>query len=131
MLRQRAGLRVHALAQRRAGGQQRDAQRLLVELLASMALDGVEVALALHQQPQVAAQDVAVAHAGAYRQRRVQPCQHRRQGLQVVPHQGQASHRGEVVLELLDFNRAHARDCPNNPRGRTTGFTLWVRACRG
>ena len=107
--RQGVGLRVHALAQRRAGGQQRDAQCALVELVLAVVLDGVEVALALHQPPNVAAHDVAVAHAGAHRQQSVQPGLHRRQGLQVVPHQGQAGHRGEVVIELLDLDGVHAQ----------------------
>ena len=36
------------------------AQSFLEELVATVALDGIEVALALHQQSEVAAHDVAV-----------------------------------------------------------------------
>jgi len=53
MLEQGRRLRVQALAQRRARRQQSDAQRFLEELVAPVVLHRVEVALALHQQPQV------------------------------------------------------------------------------
>jgi hypothetical protein len=129
--RQRASLRVHALAQRRAGGQQRDAQRVLVELVAPMVLDRVEVALALDQQAQVAAHDVAVAHAGAHRQGRIQPRQHRRQSLEMVSHQCQPGYRREVVLELPDFDRAHTRIVSAGERSFNYRLTQWVRAYRG
>ena len=82
---------VHALAQRRAGGQQADAQGLLEERVAAKVLDGVEVALALREQAQVAAYDVAAGHAGAHRQSGIDAFEHGAQPLQMLAHQRQAA----------------------------------------
>jgi hypothetical protein len=59
VVKQLSRARIHALTQRRARWQQPDAQRGLVERITPVALDGIEVALALREQTQVAAQDVA------------------------------------------------------------------------
>ena len=64
--------------------------------------DRVKVALALHQQAQVAAQDIAVGHTTDHRQRRIDALEHGPQWLQQMPHQRQTGHRREVVVELLD-----------------------------
>lgn len=106
---QRRRVRIHALAQRRARRQQPDAQRVLEELVAAQVLDRVEIALALHQQAQVAAHDVAGGHTGAHRQRRIDASEHWGERLQEVPDQGQAGGRGELVVELLDLDRAHGQ----------------------
>jgi hypothetical protein len=79
---------IHALAQRRARGQQPDAQGLLEELVDAQVLDGVEVALALHQQAQVAAHNVAGGHAGAHWQGSIDVSEHGREGPQEMPDQG-------------------------------------------
>jgi hypothetical protein len=110
MIEHRPGLGVEPLAQRRAGRQQLDAQRLLEERVAAESLHGVEVALALHQQTDVAAHDVAAAHAAAHRQRRIEPAPRRLQRLQVVTHQRQSGHRREVVGQLLDLDSAHGAE---------------------
>jgi len=99
--------RVQALAQRRARRQQLDAERLLVERVTAEVLDRVEVGLALHQQAHVAAHDVAGLHAGAHRHRLVDLLEDRRQPLQVVAHQHEAGHGREVIVQLLDDQRAH------------------------
>ena len=65
------------------------------------------MALALHEQADAAANDVAVGYAALDVQCRIEPTEHGSQGLQVVPHQRQASHRREVVVTLskpLDFS---------------------------
>jgi hypothetical protein len=87
--------------------QQPDAERLLEELVAAQVLDGVEVALALYQQTEVAAHDVAGGHAGAHRQGRVDVGKYRGERLQEMPDQSQAGGRGEVVVELHDLDRSH------------------------
>jgi kynurenine formamidase len=56
---ERRGVRIHALAQRRAGGQQPDTQRRLATVVASQVLDDVEVALALDQPAHTAAHAAA------------------------------------------------------------------------
>ena len=75
-------VRIQTLLQRRARGQQPDAWRLLEELVATHVLDGVKVALALHQQAQLAAYDVAGGQAGARRQDRIDVGQRRSERLQ-------------------------------------------------
>ena len=102
-------LDIHALAQRGARRQQPDAQRLLEELFAAQVLDGVEVALALHQQTQIAAHDVARGRNRTHRQRRIDVGQRRSERLQEVPDQGQAGGRAEVVVELLDLDPVHGQ----------------------
>ena len=101
----RAG--IHALAQRGAGGQPATAQRLPEERVATEVLDGVEVALALHEQAQVAANDVAVDNTALERQSSIEPRDCGLQGRQVVANKGQPGHRGKVVVELLDDQLAH------------------------
>ena len=119
MLEHRAGLGVHALAQRRARRQQLDAQRLLEELVAprwpTIALDGVEVALALHQQPQVRPHDVGVAHARAHRQRRIELGPLRAQRLQVVAHQDQPAYGVRSESSCLTSIRRMAELSANSP----------------
>jgi hypothetical protein len=66
-----ATLGIEALAKRGARGRLRQAQRAQCEGAGSQRLDGLEVALALAQQPQVASYDVAVGDAGAHREGRV------------------------------------------------------------
>jgi hypothetical protein len=62
-----------------------------------------------------------------HRQHAVDVGQPRRELLQVVAHQGQDGHRGEVVIELLDDERAHAANSLP-PRVRTpSAFTRRVR----
>ena len=90
-------MRVPGLAQRRAGRQQLDAQCVLVELVAPMVLDSVKVALALHEQSELAAKDAAVGYACAHRQRLVQQFEYRLEALEMVPYQRQSGHRGEVT----------------------------------
>jgi len=101
------GACIHALAQRHTGGQQLDVQRLLEERVAAEVLDRVEVGLALHEQPDVAAKDVAGLHARAHRQRAVDLLEHRHQPLQVVAYERKAGHRRQVVGQLLDDQWAH------------------------
>mmetsp|Transcript_21056 Transcript_21056/g.81512 ORF Transcript_21056/g.81512 Transcript_21056/m.81512 type:complete len:560 (-) Transcript_21056:10102-11781(-) len=123
MLEQGLGLPVQALAQRWARRQQPYAQRFLEKLVTPVVLHRVEVALALRQQPQVAAQHVAVAHAGAHRQRPLQRRPLRPQRLQVVAHQGQPANGRQVVIQLLDFDSAHrpivGRPRQSQPQSRT------------
>jgi hypothetical protein len=66
--RQHRSAHLHALTQRRVRWQQPDAQGLPEDPVAMQVLDRVEVALALHQQTQVAAHDIAGGHAAAHRQ---------------------------------------------------------------
>ena len=73
-----------------------------------MTLDGVEVALALHQQPEVAAQDVAAGHARAHRQRLVELRPLPRKPREQLAHQGQTAYGGQFVIQLLDVDSAHA-----------------------
>jgi plasmid replication initiation protein len=103
----RSFARIRPLAQRRARGQQLDAQRLLVERVAAEVLNRVEVRLALHQQAHVDAHGVAVLHPAAHCQRLVDLLEHRCQSLQVMAHQRKSRHRREVVIELLDDQCAH------------------------
>lgn len=60
VLEQGCGPRVQPLAQRWARRQQPDAQCFLEKLVAPIALDGVKVALALHQQPEISPNNVAL-----------------------------------------------------------------------
>lgn len=89
-------------AQRLARWQQLDAQRLLEEGIAAEVLDGVKVALALHQKTQVAAQDVAVGNPVGNGQRGINLLEHRRQLIQVMTHRSQTRYRCEIVVQLLD-----------------------------
>jgi len=89
-------------AQCLARWQQLDAQRLLEEGIAAEVLDGVKVALALHQKTQVAAQDVAVGNPVGNGQRGINLLEHRRQLIQVMTHRSQTRYRCEIVVQLLD-----------------------------
>jgi hypothetical protein len=66
-----AALGIEALAKGGARGRLRQAQRAQREGARAQRLDGLEVALALAQQPQVASHDVAVGDARAHREGRV------------------------------------------------------------
>ena len=107
--RQRAGLCGQALQQRRARRPQPKAQRLVEELVAPVVLAGVEAVFALHQQAEVTAKHVAVAHPASHGQRAIQPSLLRRQCLQVMPQQSPPTHGRQVVIQLLDFDSAHHR----------------------
>jgi hypothetical protein len=107
VVEQIARSRIHALAQCRAGGQKLDVQRLLEEGVATKVLDRVKVGLALHQQTQVAAQDVAVGNAIGYRQRRIDALEGRCELVQIMADKGEPRYRGEVIVELLDEQWAH------------------------
>ena len=76
---------VHALAQRRARRQQSNVQDLLEERVATVRFDGVEIALALPQQPKIRAQDVAIGHPALNRQRRIDSLEYRPYRLQQMP----------------------------------------------
>ena len=113
--------RAHALAKRRAGGRQSDAQRLLAERVTSVIFDGVEVAVGLHAQASVAARDVAAAHTALDRRRRFESTQHGLHRRQAVPHQRYADHRckGRSQLSInwrLVFNRHGCIDTDTHPR---------------
>lgn len=64
--------------------------------------------VALRQQAQIAAQNIAVRNAARDGQCRIEPTPNRLQGLQIMAHQRKTSDRGEVVVELLDDELAHA-----------------------
>ena len=98
---------VHALAQCRTRGLQRDAQLLLEKGIAPVVLDGIKVALALHQQTDIAVPNAAVADPAFDWQRRIKPAEHRPDRLEVMPHHGPARHRREVVVQLTDNQFAH------------------------
>lgn len=96
----------------------------------SFGFDGVEIGIALHQQPQIAAQYITFAHAAFDRQRLVDPSEHWRQPIQVVSHQCQAGYRREAVVGLLVNDRAHRRIVSARlPIGKRC--TRWVSACPG
>ncbi|CUJ22113.1 Uncharacterised protein [Achromobacter xylosoxidans] len=101
--------RVQALAQRWTRRQLLDVQGPLEEGVTPEVLNGVEVALALHEQAQIAAQDVAGSHARSHGKGGIEPGQRRCQALKVMAHQRQPRHRGEVVVQLLDDQRAHRK----------------------
>ena len=123
-------LGIHALAQRGTQGQQGDAQRLLEEHVATEVLDGVEVALALHEQAKVAANNVAVGHAALDRQGSIEPSERGLQGQQVVADQGQASYRREVVVELLDDQLAMGAGLGNTEIDTPAQLTRRVIRCQ-
>jgi hypothetical protein len=102
----RAALGIEALAKGGARGRLRQAQGAQREGARAQRLDGLEVALALAQQPQDASHDVAVGDARAHREGRVD------QGievdaLQILPDERQTGVRDQVVGQLLDDEVGH------------------------
>ena len=121
------GLGVHALAQRRAGRQQSNAQSLLEERVAAEVLDRVEVALALHEQTQIAAQDVAAEHTALDGQRCIELIEHRSHRPEEMTYQGQSGNRREVVIQLLDDQWVHDGWAgPSTKIDIPTQLTRWV-----
>ena len=73
-------------------------ERFAEEPVAAHVLDRAEVALALQQQAQVAANDVAVGKPGSHRQGRIDAREHRFYSVEIVPHKG---HTGNHIVNRL------------------------------
>ena len=103
---------VHALAQGRARWHRGNPQCAAKELVATKGLDGFKIILALHQQAQVAFEDVAVGDGiASHRQLLVHACADV-QALEVLPHQGKSGVGGEVVGQLFDDEVGHVGGSP-------------------
>ena len=96
------------------------------EPVATHVLDRAEVALALDEQTEVAANDVAVGNPASDRQGRIQASEHRCDSVEIVTHQGQAGGGGEVIAELLDRDRAHAEIV-----GESSAIRHWISSPSG
>jgi hypothetical protein len=101
-----AALGIETLAKRGARGRLRQAQRAQREGARAQRLDGLEVALALAQQPQVASHDVAVGDARAHREGRVDEGVEV-DALQILPDERQTGAGAEIVGQLLDDEVGH------------------------
>jgi hypothetical protein len=96
-----AALGIEALAKRGARGRLRQAQGAQREGARAQRLDGLEVALALAQQPEVASHDVVVGDAGAQREGRVDQ-DAEVDGLKVPPDERQTGAGAEIAGQFLD-----------------------------
>jgi hypothetical protein len=84
----------------------------------------VEVALALHEQADAAAQNVAPSHAPLDWQRGIEPTEHWVCLLQLVPLNGRGGQRREVTVERLERQLAHGYEQGWWYRGRTSNYQL-------
>lgn len=123
-LEERARPGIQALAQRKAGDQQRQTKCLPEERVAAMIFHRVEAALALHEQDETAPQDVAVVHPEAHRERGVQwlPCGLQRH--QVATHQRHPGSGRESAVQLLDIESAHGSQLSAAPPGNSPRIRL-------
>lgn len=103
---------VHALAQGRARRHAGNAQCAAKEVVAPKSLDGLKIVLALHQQTEVAFEDVAVGDGSwSHWKLPINACADV-QALQVLPHQGKSGVGGKVVGQLFDDEVGHVEVSP-------------------
>ena len=100
--------RIHALTRRRVRWQHANAKRGLIEGVASVSLDGIEVTPGLYQQSHVTANEFCASHTTLDEQDGVDLVEDRFDGRKVVPNEVHASNGSEVIVELFDDYLTHA-----------------------
>jgi hypothetical protein len=96
----------------------RQTQRFLEETIASKAFDGIEVALALGEQADIAAHQGAGRQPAAARPLGVQAFEQGIEALEKVTNKGQTGHRRQVIVELLDAkSKPHSIPPKTHPPG--------------
>jgi len=115
------GLGVQALAQRGRRRHPGQPQRVPEEPITSKAFDGIEVALALREQADIAAHQGAGRQPAAARPLGVQALEQGIETLEMVTDKSQTGHRREVITELLDAkSKPHSIPPKTHPPGEKT-----------